>query len=359
MRPVLLDMHGFGSFRERSTVDFREVDYFALVGPTGAGKSTVVDAIVFALYGSVPRWDDRKVVGLALAPSVNRGVVRLVFDVGGARYSVVRDLRRSARGQVTVRNARLERLADPVGLGEQDTEVLAADGAVTGAVERLLGLTYEHFVTCVVLPQGDFAEFLHEKPAKRQEVLIRLLGLEVYQRVAQAANTEAAQQRQRADLAADQLSRYADATEDAERAARARIEEVERLDEDVRRRVPELVAAAGRLAEAERECRRLATEAEILSALRVPAGIDALDTEAREVAVALRAAQEELAEAEDGDAKARDARDAGPPRLPLERARDRWAELARLDAGLPALTAAHAALGGALREVEAAGRSAR
>ncbi|HST65981.1 MAG TPA: AAA family ATPase [Mycobacteriales bacterium] len=62
MRPVLLDLDGFGSFRHPCTVDFRDADFFALVGPTGAGKSTVVDAIVFALYGSVPRWENRRAV---------------------------------------------------------------------------------------------------------------------------------------------------------------------------------------------------------------------------------------------------------------------------------------------------------
>src|SRR5690606_14291101 len=56
MRPVLLEMNGFASFREPTEVDFRGADYFALVGPTGSGKSTVVDAITFALYGSAPRW---------------------------------------------------------------------------------------------------------------------------------------------------------------------------------------------------------------------------------------------------------------------------------------------------------------
>ena len=204
MRPVLLDLEGFGSFRSPSTVDFRDADYFALVGPTGAGKSTVIDAMVFALYGSVPRWDDRRAVGWALAPSVSRGLVRLVFDVAGSRYVVVRELRRSARGAVTVRNARLERLADPGGIGDasEKTVPMAADSEVSPAVERLLGLAYEHFVTCVVLPQGDFAEFLHEKPAKRQEVLARLLGLDVYRQVGQAANAEAAAQRQQADFAA-------------------------------------------------------------------------------------------------------------------------------------------------------------
>src|SRR6478609_891235 len=105
MRPVLLDMDGYASFRDQATVDFTDSDYFALVGPTGSGKSTVIDAMTFALYGSVPRWDNQAVVKLALAPSVNRGTVRLVFDVGGARYVVARELRRLPKGGVTVRSA--------------------------------------------------------------------------------------------------------------------------------------------------------------------------------------------------------------------------------------------------------------
>ena len=83
MRPVLLDMDGFASFRDQATVDFADSDYFALVGPTGSGKSTVIDAMTFALYGSVPRWQDRRMVMYALAPTANRGTVRLVFDVEG------------------------------------------------------------------------------------------------------------------------------------------------------------------------------------------------------------------------------------------------------------------------------------
>ena len=162
----------------------------------------------------MPRWDDRRAVALALAPSVVRGVVRLVFDVRGDRYVAVRELRRAARGGVNVKNARLERLLDRDDV-DGDTEVLAADSGVTKAVEELLGLPFEHFTSCVVLPQGDFAEFLHAKPGDRQAILTRLLGLGVYERIAREANREAAAAGDRAALLAEQLGAYADATDEA------------------------------------------------------------------------------------------------------------------------------------------------
>src|ERR1700727_3804056 len=95
MRPILLDMNGFASFREPTQVDFTDADFFALVGPTGSGKSTVIDAMTFALYGSVPRWGRKGMVSLALAPSVARATVKLVFEVEDQRYVVARELRRT------------------------------------------------------------------------------------------------------------------------------------------------------------------------------------------------------------------------------------------------------------------------
>ncbi|HEV7654048.1 MAG TPA: SMC family ATPase [Mycobacteriales bacterium] len=349
MRPVQLDLDGFGSFRTPSTVDFRDADWFALVGPTGAGKSTVVDAIIFALYGSVPRWEDRRAVGWALAPTATRGVVKLVFDVGSERYTAARELRRSAQGKVTVKNARLER----------GGEVIAADGEVSAAVERLLGLSYDHFVRCVILPQGDFARFLHSTAKERQDTLVDLLGIRIYREIAERARAEAATRRQQAEFAAGHLAGYADATEAAETAAAGRADALRALAATVAATVPELAEAARALSAADTEVRRLTGERTLLAALRVPPGLEELAERGRTAAAALALADDALAGAEKVDTAARDARDDAGDRAALEQARDAWAELAEVTAALPAALSERAAADARVQAVERDGAAAR
>ena len=176
MRPERLELEGFTAFRRRVEVDFRNADLFALTGPTGAGKSSLIDAMVFALYGSVPRHGKRDV-----APVVTQGLleakVRLDFTVGDVGYTVVRVVRKTG-SRANTDEARLQR-------GEQ---VLASSAReVDEAVAALIGLDFDQFTTCVVLPQGDFERFLHAKPAERQGLLVALLDLGIYDRVAQLA----------------------------------------------------------------------------------------------------------------------------------------------------------------------------
>ncbi|MFL6120947.1 AAA family ATPase [Actinophytocola sp.] len=206
MRPLRLMFEGFGSYRDRTDVELHDVDFFVLTGPTGAGKSTVIDALCFALYGTVPRWGKGNVIRNALAPSVNEGRVCLVFEAAGGRYAAVRLLRRSAQGAVQTKEARLDRLdasvppdADLTKILEAVVESRAEGDKVTAAVSELLGIGYEQFTQCVVLPQGRFAEFLQAKPGDRQDLLIQLLAYAVYEDVGQRA-------RERAKLAANKLT---------------------------------------------------------------------------------------------------------------------------------------------------------
>jgi exonuclease SbcC len=341
MRPVLLELNGFASFREPTRIDFGDAEYFALVGPTGAGKSTVIDALTFALYGSVARWDREGLVSPALAPTVNRGTVRLLFDVAGVRYSVVRELRRGGgkNPTVTVRSVRLERLLDPASLGaaEDETEVVAADSAVTPEVERLLGLSFKHFCTCVALPQGAFAEFLHATAGERQKILMKLLGLEVYERIQRRANDLAKQQGERASVLAEQLAGFADATPADLARLGARVEALGELAARVDAAVPGLVAVSGALERARVEVGAVTEERGLVSAVAMPAGIEELARSGRVAAEAVERAAAGVVGAEEVDKDARAALRNGPDRVVLERVLADWQVLAEVTEALPGL----------------------
>ncbi|MDE0376238.1 MAG: SMC family ATPase [bacterium] len=186
MRPLRISMKGFGAFRERTDIDLADVDLVALVGPTGSGKSTIIDAITFALYGTVTRYEDNRLVAPVINQTSNEARVALDFELDGQVMTAVRIVRRTTGGGATTREARLERGAN----------VLADDAtSMSQEVERILGLDVEQFNRTVVLPQGKFATFLHAKPGDRQKTLVRLLGMELYGRIGRAARQRAARAR--------------------------------------------------------------------------------------------------------------------------------------------------------------------
>nr|WP_062339808.1 SMC family ATPase [Herbidospora sakaeratensis] len=290
MRPLRLHMENFGSFRAATDVDFAEVDYFALVGATGAGKSTVIDAICFALYGSVPRWGKENVVAYALAPSAAAGKVALVFEVSGRRYAAVRTLLRDAKGTVRTKEARLD-LLDPSIPADADLVELTATSRpvaegeqVAAEVAQVTGLEYKFFTQCVVLPQGRFAEFLHATPSDRQDLLVQLLDADVYEQVRKAAVAEESKQNQAAEFAKGELARLHDADEQAEGSARDRAAALRSLSERVGADLEELrtLDEAAKTADAERVTvlRALAQ----LGALALPGEVPGLAESARQAA---------------------------------------------------------------------------
>jgi exonuclease SbcC len=193
MKPLRLTVEGFTAFRDRAEVDFAGLDLFAITGPTGAGKSSLIDAIVFALYGQVPRvGDDYKQL---ISHGAERLSVLFEFAVGTARHRVTRTARRVGASQ-----QRLERLGakgwDPV--ADKAREIRAE-------VERVLGLDYEAFTRSVVLPQGQFDAFLNGAPTERRKILVALLNLGVYERMLQLANQRATAARTEADFIRKQL----------------------------------------------------------------------------------------------------------------------------------------------------------
>ncbi len=259
MRPVSLVLEGFGPFRERVEVDFGDSELFALVGPTGSGKSSVIDAVTFALYGSVARYGNERLVHPVINQRCSTALVDLVFTVGDRTYRVTREaVRRGAGG--SIREARLEH-------GEQ---VVAAGKEVTDAVTDLLGLDFGQFTTCVVLPQGEFARFLHETTKGREELLKRLLDLGVYDQVGQQARSRAKQYEVQRDQLDGQLVELRDQIrgepEDLARQARALAGVLADLDEAR----PGIEAADREVAEARARADRAGQAAGLLQAVRAP-----------------------------------------------------------------------------------------
>ncbi|WP_059044180.1 AAA family ATPase [Paenibacillus rubinfantis] len=180
MKPITLKLAGLQSYREPQTIDFTELcetGLFGIFGPTGSGKSTILDAITLALYGKVGRASGGT-QGI-MNHSEDTLLVAFTFELNSAagteRYRVERRFKR--QGELSVSNT-ISRFIEIQPEGEKVVADKLAD--VTRCVEQKLGLKMDDFTRAVVLPQGKFAEFLSLKGADRRAMLQRLFHLEKY-----------------------------------------------------------------------------------------------------------------------------------------------------------------------------------
>ena len=289
MRPLRLELEGFTSYREPTTVDFGDTNLLVFTGATGSGKSSLIDAMIFALYGSVPRYDHAGLIAPVISQGKVRARVRLDFEARGRTYTAVRVVQRTATG-ATTREARLEEHAN----GEVVKTLAATESELSTSVQNdVIGLALDHFTKCVVLPQGDFAAFLRAPHAKRRSLLERLLGLGLYERLQKAANLRWKLEKDRADNLQWQLdSVLAHATSEAIDKAEARVEVLDRL----RKRIDEVAIQLNDLdAKIRAATDRSATATEQLGRLakvRVPDGTARLATRHREAERSLEQATE-------------------------------------------------------------------
>lgn len=180
MKPLSLEIAGLNSFRRKQVIEFGallEDGLFGIFGPTGSGKSSILDAITLALYGRVKRAQGGKSGIINVLEKTCS--VRFMFeiDADGERrtYSIERVLGRAsgrADGVVTRRARLIEHD------GEREVPIAEKQGEIDGQILQLLGIEYDEFMRAVVLPQGAFADFLGLKPKERAGVLQRLFGLQ-------------------------------------------------------------------------------------------------------------------------------------------------------------------------------------
>ncbi|WP_100487452.1 SbcC/MukB-like Walker B domain-containing protein [Sporolactobacillus pectinivorans] len=178
MKPIELTVQGLNSFRETQHIDFEQLcadGIFGIFGPTGSGKSTILDAITLALYGTVERAANNT-QGI-LNQLEDQLSVGFTFELVGQtidRYRAERSYKRTKDGGLRMSSCRLLKLSG-------DKEVLAdKEKDVTRKIRDILGLTHDDFTRAVVLPQGKFSEFLTLKGNERRKMLQRLFHLEKY-----------------------------------------------------------------------------------------------------------------------------------------------------------------------------------
>lgn len=166
MRPRELTVRGFRSFAEQTAFSFAGRSLVGIVGPIGSGKSSILDAISFGLFGKTPKIErDTKSLISQRRDSLH---VEFVFDVDGATWKVVRSLRRSGAAAHT-----LYRVA-----ADGDHEVADKARDVTEKITELLGMEFEAFRRSVLLAQNQFAGFLEATPTERNQVLKGVFGFD-------------------------------------------------------------------------------------------------------------------------------------------------------------------------------------
>ncbi len=177
MKPIYLEFCGINSFSETAKIDFEKLlegGIFGIFGDTGSGKSTVLDAMHFALYGEVDR------VPKSFTDCINHKCDKasVTFDFAlqilGRRktYRVQRERKRkTAATKAYLYEYTDDKKLFPLAEGTRE---------VDSAVLELVGLTFEDFKTCIALPQGDFAALVKSTPSERVKLVARLFNLERY-----------------------------------------------------------------------------------------------------------------------------------------------------------------------------------
>ncbi len=257
MQPLKLTVRGFTSLKTEQVLDFTQLDsLFVITGPHGAGKSSILDAIAFALFGKVARDLNPKDL---LSQGRDRLAVCFEFELGGERYRVTRDYDyKTKSGKVFVALETLDAAQKWRSMGFDTIK------AVNQKISDLLGIDPETFFKIVLLPQGEFAAFLKGTAGDRKAILEKLFPeFGIFKRMAELAAERTSTLSAQREWVASQLARLAAPTETqlAELTAACDRATAERTAAETERdRLALELAAARELAQKAAELARLRAE---------------------------------------------------------------------------------------------------
>jgi exonuclease SbcC len=178
MRPTRLVIEGFTAFKEQQNIDFSDIELFAIAGPTGAGKTSILDAMQWALFGEVPRLSQN--LSELISLGADKATVVFEFALRGEVFQVARKMYRTKTTEAQL---------DSLSPGAKN--IASGVRAVNEAVVKLIGLQAKTFAMSVVLPQGKFARYFEARPAERRDLMREIYGLDFFERMRQKAGEEA------------------------------------------------------------------------------------------------------------------------------------------------------------------------
>lgn len=194
MKPIKLTMTAFGPYKDTEIIDFNELAenrLFVVSGNTGAGKTSIFDAICFALYGSASGEDrnDSRMLRSHFAEDQVHTSVELEFELKGQVYRVFRQLAHVKEGNKGATGDRYElyRLAEEGPVPLTDRFIVTQ---VDDKIRQLIGLTREQFSQIVMLPQGEFRKLLTSETEDKEEILRRIFRTGIYKHVADQLNVK-------------------------------------------------------------------------------------------------------------------------------------------------------------------------
>lgn len=189
MRPLQLTLENFGPFAETQRVDFEALDeIFLISGPTGSGKTTIFDGLLYALYGGLAGTrGDQDISTIKSNFTPEEGIVRvcLDFEAGSRRFRVERTLRirRKKSGELTTeKDQAFWELKGPT-RDPQPVKEVSGLRAINSYIQELLHLSLEEFSRIILLPQGEFQKFLEEDSRGRQDILQKIFPTDEHARL--------------------------------------------------------------------------------------------------------------------------------------------------------------------------------
>ena len=195
MKPIKLKMSAFGPYADVETVDFSAFDgkgLFLITGTTGAGKTTIFDAICFALFGETSGSSrNGEMLRSNFAKPLTRTYVELDFEHRGKKYRIIRTTsnevakKRGTGSKIEGASAELT--------GDDITTPLTKTGEVNNKISEIIGLKCDEYRQIAMLAQGEFKKFIESGSEKRSEIFRKIFHTDIYKEFQDKLKTESAE----------------------------------------------------------------------------------------------------------------------------------------------------------------------